>query len=120
MNARGLRYTALRLAALHPADRAWVLERLPVAAADALRSIGRTPGLAHQARVALSIEPPRAAYEMTLPVVMATPPRAVQQLDPAWAALWAQASDVGEDVVPMPARLRAALASWVPPQDVEA
>jgi hypothetical protein len=120
MNTRGLRYTALRLATLHPADRAWLLERLPVAAADALRAIGTTPGLGRLAQVAATIEPPRMPSDATMPIPVAMPSRAVHELDPAWAALWTRASGSTQDGVPMPARLKAALASWVPPEDVDA
>jgi len=120
MNTRGLRYTALRLATLHPADRAWLLERLPVTAADALRAIGNTPGLDRLARVAANVEPPRMPSETMLPVPVATPLRSVQELDPEWAALWARASAGKQDDAAMPARLKAALASWVPPEDVDA
>lgn len=120
MSTRGLRYTALRLAALHPADRAWLLERLPASAADALRAIGATPGLDRLARVAVSIEPPQAPFEMAMPAPVATLPRSVRELDPAWAAVWKQASVSKQGDLSMPARLKAALASWVPPEDVDA
>ncbi|HVI55114.1 MAG TPA: hypothetical protein VM621_08685 [Luteibacter sp.] len=121
MNRAGLRYTALRLATLHPADRDWLLERLPVAAADALRALGKTPGLDRLARVADSIEPPREPAETPVtPVTDDRPLLIPRDLDPTWAALWAQASGGVHGEGPMPARLRAALTSWVPPKDVDA
>jgi hypothetical protein len=120
MNGRGLRYTALRLAALHPADRDWLLERLPVAAADALRSIGRTPGIDRLAQVALSIEAPETPSETMLSIPVVRLSGAVRELDPAWAALLSRASSAGPGDQLMPARLKAALVSWVPVEDVDA
>lgn len=144
MNTPGLRYAALKLAGLHPADRAWLLERLPVAEADALRALGATPGLANLARLADDIEPPVATTPSVpvVPAVARLPLVNIDGLDPLWASLWLRAgkADVLEhylaDTTPeraaaiassveamgpsLPGKLAASLARWTPAMEADA
>lgn len=137
MTTSSLRYTALRLVALHPADRDWLLERLPVAEASALRALLAEPGIERLARVAHDVEPPLPAVA---PVRAAAAPRlptdSLDRLDPAWASLWLQAAGgdaldrylthatparaariaatAGQTGSRLPARLAESLGRWVP------
>lgn len=119
-----LRYTALRVAALHPADRTWLLERLPVAEADALRTLATTPGIHRLARVAGNIDAP-VPSTVSLPVQSVTAAQAyrvasfgIERLDPQWASLLQRATDHAGPA--LPAKLAAALTGWVPVDEADA
>jgi hypothetical protein len=141
MNTAALRYTALRLARLHPVDREWMLQRLPVAQADALRAIGATPGIERLARVSDDLEPPRmAAASVPDPVrIPLVPVGDIDRLDPHWASLWLRAGGAEAlehylaDTTPvraakvaafadaigprLPGKLAAALSRWTPDKE---
>ncbi|WP_448102727.1 hypothetical protein [Luteibacter jiangsuensis] len=137
MTTSSLRYTALRLVPLHPADRDWLLERLPVAEASALRALLAEPGIERLACVAHDVEPPRPALAPARPTaVPRLPTDSLDRLDPAWASLWLQAA--GDDAMDrylthatparaariaatagqtgshLPAKLAESLGRWVP------
>lgn len=141
MSTIGLRYTALRLARLHPADRAWLLERLPMAQADALRTMGATADVQRLAHLVEAVDPPCATPVETSPPMPAPrlPAAALDRLDPHWASLWllasegealehyladataARAARVAESVDAigprLPPQLAAALSRWSPAKE---
>lgn len=144
MSTAALRYTALRLARLHPLDRDWLLQRLPAVQADALRAIGATPGIERLARVSDDVEPPRV---VVAPVPHTTPMSRlplsdIDRLDPHWASLWLRAGGAEAlehyltDTTPvraakmaafadaigprLPGKLAAALSRWTPDKEVGA
>jgi len=137
MNTQGLRLAAARLAALHPGDRAWLLEQLPAEHARALREVLRSPQLKRWGAQLGELDIPAPAMAATAAeTTVAQPPLpvALKQAEPAWIALWlaaqqAEARDydleslgmtrarkVREEAArltqPLPPSLRAALAQW--------
>ncbi|MET4674933.1 MULTISPECIES: hypothetical protein [unclassified Luteibacter] len=140
MMTPGTRYAALRLARLHPDDRAWLLARLPAEVAEATHALLRMPGAARLAEAARHLEPPACASiapEPTpVPVTasLALPLQALATLDDDWVSLWLTAHDgdamerylVEVDVprcqrvltaaakrpAPLPPRLAATLTRW--------
>lgn len=137
MNRQGLRIAAARLAALHPGDRAWLLQQLPPAQVGALQELLRSPELKRWGNqlAGLEIPPPTAApLKADAPMPPASLPAALKQADPGWIALWLaarapedrecdleslgpiRAREVREEVMrhaqPLPTSLRDALAQW--------
>lgn len=88
----GLRYAALRLGALAPADSDWILRRLPVKEADALRALMRQPAVAKLAAYAAAVDAPKAVPVSSLDAM--TPRREepdfdhLDDEDPTWIAAW--------------------------------
>jgi hypothetical protein len=116
MSTPGIRYAALRLAALHPRDREWLLQRLPAAVRDAWGELTAMRGWQARARHAATLPPPAPvataarfvdAEAVTADVLAAAPATEPDTVLPAWGAL-AEAMQVG----PLPSGLADALASW--------
>lgn len=114
MSTAGIRYAALRLAALHPRDRDWLLQRLPGSVRDAWHALVRTPGWEARARLAATLPPPVAAVSdvkpLSHPAVVAADvdimPAATAE-PPEWPALAAALKDST-----LPPGLAGALVSW--------
>lgn len=121
MNTQALRYTALRLATLHPADRSWLLERLPIPMADALRTLGAAPGIDRLARVVRDIPAPIPDADVPAPqpagAVHRFPADGIDGEDPHWASLWRHAVDPDAAGRRLPAKLAAALVRWAPDEE---
>lgn len=135
MNPQGLRMAAVRLAAIHPDDRQWLLAQLMPQQAVALRELLQDPELrqfATRLGTSLAAMPEAHAAMSTEPVEPL--PAQVKALAPAWMALWLSVhasgdmehrlhdmepwrarrvlDEAGRFAQPLPPALAEALAQW--------